>query len=253
MRNIRTGFWRLVTLVGIASIGVASAADNASSQALYLGYYQEDPLTNPEDPTAGAFVLTLPVGDGAFKGSMFFTYVGCQTSNVGEVQGSKKGNVLSGTWSGTIDGSPESGPHEGTFDPSAGFYKGTYEVSGGKQFKSIAGCIEYYIAPNGRWELFPVNRSEPAGFRITVTGALVSWDVPPGALMSLVYVVDPGIAGTAVNPIKWQTILSGSTGSIDLSSMHLTSGKRYIISALISDKKSARIAFASQDFLAPAR
>jgi hypothetical protein len=251
MRNIRTGFSRLVALVAIAYVGVASAADNATSQALYLGYYQEDPLTNPEDPTAGAFVLTLPVGDGAFKGSMFFTYVGCQTSNVGEVQGLKKGNALSGTWSGTIDGSPESGPHEGTFDPSAGYYKGTYEVSGGKQFKSIAGCIEYYIAPDGRWELFPVNRSEPAGFRITVTGAAVSWDVPPGALMSLVYVVDPGIAGTAANPIKWQTILPGSRGSVDLSSMHLTSGKRYIISALISGKKSARIAFASRDFLAP--
>jgi hypothetical protein len=91
-------------------------------------------------------VLTLPVADGAFKGSMFFTYVGCQTSNVGEVQGSKKGNSLTGTWSGTIDGSPESGPHEGTFDPSAGHYKGTYKVSGGKQFKSIAGCIECPIS-----------------------------------------------------------------------------------------------------------
>jgi hypothetical protein len=243
-----------VALVAIASVGAASAADNApSSPALYLGYYQEDPLTNPEDPTAGAFVLSLPVGDGAFKGNMFFTYVGCQTSNVGEVQGLKKGNSLSGTWSGTIDGSPESGPHEGTFDPSKGYYTGTYKVSGGKQFKSIAGCIEYTIAPDGRWELFPVNRSEPAGFRITVTGTVVSWDVPPGALMSLVYVVDPEIAGTAANPVKWQTILSGSTGSVDLSSMHLSSGKHYIIGTLISDKRSARIAFASRDFLAPER
>ena len=121
----------------------------------------------------GAFVLNLPSTDSAFNGSMYFTYVGCQTSNVGNVSGTKAGNTLSGTWSGTVDGSAQSGPYNGTYDPVAGYYQGVYSNSGGKQFKSIPDCIEYHIAPNGTWEMFAVEQNQPSTFNVAVAGPSV--------------------------------------------------------------------------------
>ena len=43
----------------------------------------------------GAFVLNLPEKDSAFDGDMYFTYIGCQSSNVGSVKGRKSGIALS--------------------------------------------------------------------------------------------------------------------------------------------------------------
>ena len=57
----------------------AMAAD--ATDGLYVGYYQEDTLTNSEDPTPGSIYLSLPAGDSAFSGSMSLTYVGCQSEN----------------------------------------------------------------------------------------------------------------------------------------------------------------------------
>jgi hypothetical protein len=118
---------------------------------LYLGYYAEDPTTNPEDPTLGAFTLNLPTGNASFSGSMYFTYVGCQTSNVGVVSGTKADLSLSGTWAGAVDGSPQSGPYSGTFNNTTQSYAGTYGNAGGKQYRDLRPCIEYHMAPNGTW------------------------------------------------------------------------------------------------------
>lgn len=41
----------LATLLSAAPLA-AMAAD--ATDGLYVGYYQEDPLTNPEDPTPGS-------------------------------------------------------------------------------------------------------------------------------------------------------------------------------------------------------
>lgn len=217
---------------------------------LYVGYYLEDPSTNPEDPEPGAFVLNLPSTDSAFNGSMYFTYVGCQTSNVGNVSGTKSGNTLSGTWSGTVDGSAESGPYSGTYDPITGYYHGVYSNSGGKQFKSIAGCIEYYIAPNGTWEMFPVEQNLPSTFNVAVAGSSVSWNAPAGAAYSLVYVLDPSLVQSGVNPVKWQAVLPGSMTTANLGSIGLVSGKEYIAVTLVVNSNFARIAFGSKKFIA---
>ena len=63
-----------------------------------MGAYQEDPRSNPEDPTAGLLYLNLPAGDQAFKGLMDFTFVGCQTKSVAEIQGEKSNGSLKGRW-----------------------------------------------------------------------------------------------------------------------------------------------------------
>jgi hypothetical protein len=232
--------------------GVANAAATSAPGGLYVGYYQEDPLTNPEDPTPGAFVLNLPENDASFNGDMYFTYVGCQHNNVGKVKGVKAGLALSGSWSGTVDASPQSGPYKGTYDPASGYYKGVYTASGGKQFKNIQGCIQYYIAPNGTWEMFAVEQNQPAAFKVNIAGSKVSWAAVPGAAMTLVYVLDPAVAKAGGgNPVKFQTLIPGNGANFNFAPIGLNKGKEYIAVALVSNKNAARVAFASKRFVAP--
>ncbi len=177
---------------------------------LYVGYYAEDPVTNPEDPTLGAFSLNLPNSNGSFSGSMFFTYVGCQTSNVGVVSGTKSDLALSGMWSGTIDGVAQSGSYSGTFDAALLSYQGVYTNSAGKQYRDLRPCIEYYIAGNGTWEMFPIDARVPASFATTVASRTISWVAVGGAAQTLVYVLDPVVAQTSGNPVVWQALFGQS-------------------------------------------
>ncbi|UUZ52240.1 hypothetical protein LP419_21775 [Massilia sp. H-1] len=219
-----------------------------------MGYYQEDLLTNPEDPTPGAFVLSLPENDASFSGAMFFTFVGCQHSNVGNVKGVKAGFGLSGTWSGTVDNSAQSGPYSGTYDAATGSYNGVYSVSAGKQFKKIEGCIQYYIGPHGTWEMFPVEQNQPPSFKVAVAGTKLSWSSVPNAAMTLVYVIDPDAAKAgASNPVKFQTIVPGKTSNISLAvaAGTVTKGKEYIVAALVNDSKAKRVAFGTKRFVVP--
>jgi len=243
------------SLLGLAiAFYVPGAMASAASApgGLYVGYYQEDPRTNPEDPTPGAFVLKLPEQDAALGGAMYFTFVGCQRSNVGAVKGIKAGKTLTGSWSGTIDNTAQSGAYSGTYDKGSGAYRGSYSVSGGKQFKDIAGCIQYYIGPNGTWEMFPVEQNQPASFRLDVAGGQVSWRAVPSTAMTLVYVMDPAVAlAGSGNPIKIQTVLPGPVNSFDLRDAHLAKGKEYIVVALANTAKAQRAGFASKRFVAP--
>lgn len=241
-----------ITLLALTGIPGAHAADKSPPGGMYVGYYQEDPLTNPEDPMPGAFVLNLPENDAAFDGAMYFTFVGCQHSNIGKVKGVKSGNALSGTWSGTIDESPESGPYHGSYDAGTAGYKGVYANSGGKQFKDIKGCIQYYIGPNGSWEMFPVEKNQPASFKVAVSASKVTWPALPNAAMTLVYVIDAAVAQSgAGNPIKAQTVLPGQLASFNLATAGLVKGKEYIAVALVNNNQAARMAFASKRFVAP--
>jgi hypothetical protein len=218
---------------------------------LYVGYYQEDPATNPEDPTPGAFSLNLPDTNSAFTGSMFFTYVGCQTSNVGEVAGTKTDGALSGTWSGTIDGGAESGTYSGSFQSATQSYSGTYNTNGGKKSRDIPGCINYFIAPNGTFEMFAVEAAVPAGFTVQVAGRSISWSATSGAALTLVYVLDRAVAQSGGgNPVRWQTVVSGSsTNSAAVpASVTLQAGTEYIAVVGIGDAAAQRIAFGSRRF-----
>ncbi len=229
----------------------AIAANPTAPGGLYVGYYQEDPLANPEDPMPGAFVLKLPDGDAAFNGAMFFTFVGCQNSNVGTVQGTKAGYALKGEWSGNIDNSAQSGPYTGAYDPIKGVYTGVYANKGGKQFKDIKGCIQYWIGPKGTWSMFPVEKNQPESFKLGVSGTMASWPKVPGAAMTLVYVIDQGLAlSGGANAVKFQTVVLGATSRFDLAGAGLSKGREYIAVALVNSDRAQRLAFSSKRFVA---
>ena len=159
---------------------------------------------------------------------------------------------MSGTWSGNIDNSAQSGPYQGSYDPATGYYKGVYSNSAGKQFKDIPGCIQYYIGPNGSWEMFAVEQNQPASFKVSVSASKVSWSNVPNAAMTLVYVIEPDMAKAGgVNPIKFQTLVPAQVTSFGIPAAGLTKGKEYIVATLITDRKAKRLAFASKRFVAP--
>lgn len=56
----------------------------------------EDIEANPEDPTLGFIHLNIPKGNGVFNGELFFTYVGCQSRNIGSVIGTRSNQSLNG-------------------------------------------------------------------------------------------------------------------------------------------------------------
>jgi len=218
---------------------------------LYVGYYQEDPTTNPEDPMPGAYSLNLPAGNGDFSGSMYFTYVGCQSSNVGTVGGTKNDLSLSGQWSGPVDGLLQSGTYVGTYHASTQSYSGTYANDGGKQYRDLRPCIQYTIAPNGTWEMFPVEARVPASFGIDVAGRSISWSATTGAASALVYVLDPLIAQGAGNPVVWQAVVNPNAAVTIPINVPLQSGKQYIAVVGLSNGAHERLAFSSLRFTQP--
>lgn len=242
----------LTTLIGAALSFVAPLAAVAAGD-LYVGYYQEDPVTNPEDPTPGSIYLSLPAGDDAFSGSMFFTYVGCQSESLGTVSGAKADKSLEGEWGGSVDGTAQKGGFEGAWSAEVGGYVGTYDVAGGKQHIAIPDCVEYYIAPRGTWELLPVGAHVPASFGVTVSGNTVSWTPPPGVMMSLVYVLDPELARTrGQRATIWQTLLLGpGKRTADLRLAHMKPGRTYVVAVKLNDGSMKRAGFASTTIVAP--
>jgi hypothetical protein len=227
-------------------------AQDAAPGGAYIGYYQENPVTNPEDPVPGAIYLRLPGADGAFSGEMFFTYVGCQSSNVGRVSGRKSGSSLSGNWSGTVDEVAQRGAFSGSYDAASGVYTGTYTNAGGKQHRDLNPCIEYYIGPDGGWALFPIERNFPAGFEIRVTPNAARWTRQEQAAGSLVTIFDAAIlAAPQGNAIVWQTILDSGAHMTSLRDVRLVSGREYVLSVVVLGETADRLAIGSRRFVAP--
>lgn len=219
---------------------------------LYLGYYAEDAASNPEDPTMGAFTLNLPAGDGAYAGSMFFTYVGCQSSNVGTVSGNKSGQALAGQWGGTLDGQAEGGDYSAQYSASVGGYAGSYSVAAGKHARNLLPCIQYIVAAKGAFEMFPMGANAPASFSVALTGRTISWGGVSGNAYVLAYVIDPALAQTSANPVLWQTYASAlSSQQILPATVQLESGKEYVVAVSLASSDNRRLAFGSRRFVAP--
>jgi len=227
---------------------------------LYVGYYREDAGTNPEDPTSGAIYLNLPPGDAPFAGDMSFTYVGCQSFNVGTISGNKLGLDLSGTWTGSVDGRAQNGTFVGQFNTDANAYQGTYINSRGKQFVAVPDCIEYYIGPNGRWELFAVGQTtaveptpSPVATGVIIEGNQITWYPPAGSSAdSVLSIIDPSIATSGgANAILWQNLYdAGITTATLPPTVTLQQGREYVVSAgSISDTTLEY--FSSRLFSAP--
>jgi hypothetical protein len=226
-------------------------AAGSSSDSVYLGYYQEDPASNPEDPTMGSVYLNLPASDSAFSGTMYFTYLGCQSHNLGTISGTKAGAALKGNWSGSIDGTRQTGTFAGSYSAAQSAYAGTFTVAGGKQHIDIPSCISYYIAPKGTFELFAIGKQVPSDFAVSIDGDTVSWNAPGGAVMTLVYVLDPAIAQSGHgNATVWQTLVLGPQGNASLGDAKLQSGHAYVIAVGASDSRFHRLSFASSRFTA---
>ena len=249
MSNL-VGKYSLAELTAIASY---LAEPNASPGGLYVGYYQEDPNSNPEDPVPGALYLGLPEGDDNFSGKMDFTYFGCQSSNVGAISGSKSGTTLNGSWSGTVDNTAQSGSYSGTYDATNLLYGGTYTVAGGKQLIDIPNCIKYFIAPNGSWNLFPVEKNTPATFTPSINANIVVWQTPVGYAGALVSVMDVASAVTinGSNAVKVQSQVFAPLANFDLTPFGLTSGKQYLAVVSAFDSSRVRIGTGSKRFIAP--
>jgi len=224
-----------------------SAPPASAPGGLYVGYYAEDPTNNPEDPTLGVLHLALPANDAAFAGAMFFTYVGCQTSNVGAISGNRAGNTLAGNWSGTIDGSAQSGTYGGSYNASSRLFSGTYTVAGGKQARDLTPCISYFIAANGTWQLLPVGRSVPDNFDIDVTGSTVQWTNPANTALTLVAVLDEAqaVLGQA-SAARFQAVDTGGLQSLNLTAVPgLTAGTRYVVTVGTVNAQRQRLAAGS--------
>ena len=233
-----------------AGAGGAEREGAQTPGGLYVGYYAESAAENPEDPTLGAFSLNLPPEDGAFRGNMFFPYLGYQRSNLGTVAGTKQSARLSGTWTGTIDDSPQRGTYSGDFDTLTQSYSGVYANEGGKQFMDREPCISYFIGPHGTWEMFPLEAHVPEGFSVTVSGRRIGSTGAPGGQGSLVYVLDPVLATSGANPVLWQTLVGPGTGTSIPEAILLTPGRSYVAVVTIADANNRRVAFGSRVFTA---
>lgn len=219
---------------------------------LYVGFYAEDAAANPEDPTLGAFQMRLPEGNADYAGSMFFTYVGCQSSNVGTTAGTKADTAIRGSIAGTVDGLALRGSYSGSYDAAVQRYTGTYALEGGKQYRDLRPCIEYYIAPNGTFEMYPVGVAQPASFQVQVSGRSLQWGSLGGASQTLAYVLDPSATASNANPVLWQGLVFGTQTQVTLpDSVTLTRGREYVAAVAVGSATLQRLGFGSVRFVAP--
>ncbi|MFN4264559.1 MAG: hypothetical protein ACK4F8_02290 [Aquabacterium sp.] len=222
----------------------------------YVGYYEEDSQTNPEDPTVGAIAMKLPDGNAPFAGAMYFTYFGCQNDNVGYINGNKTNGTIAGNWNGVLDTRTKNGAFEAAYNEAAQQFTGTFTVAGPKERIDVA-CgdtpLSYYVAPNGTFELFPQDSSRPASFSVTVQDGKVRWSANENDDTALVYVADPDQLTQGGSPILWQALEIGRT-SLSPHAMQiaigdtLTPDKTYLAVVVLLNDKGERIAFGSKSF-----
>ncbi|MDB4292508.1 hypothetical protein N9954_03820 [Maribacter sp.] len=119
----------------------------------WFGYRFEDPLTNPEDPTAGYVYVRIPE-TGTFEGELYFSFTGCDDAfDVGAVTGTVSGNAIDGSWQGTVDGIGVGGAYIGAMNNGSNRYDGTYTNAAGKIEIECDEDDSIFVAPNGTWYL----------------------------------------------------------------------------------------------------
>ena len=218
----------LTTTMLLAATSHVSAEE--CKNELYMGSYQEDAGRNPEDPMPGALRLLVPTEEEEFSGALHFTYIGCQSKNIGSVTGEKKiapeGTLLEGSWAGNVDNTSQQGSFEGRLNDK-GFYEGSYTVAGGKQKIEIEDCIEYYIAPKGDWFLFPVNVSMGEEF-MSVDKKSVKWDAQPRAEIAQCQLIDLGSGDCGEDAaVIWQDVTVSHIEKLRFKNVSFSDGHRY--------------------------
>lgn len=183
-----TGVIGAALLALLAGCGGGSDDEVEPEQGkLYYGYYQEDPLNNPEDPTPGTLVLNLPSAPGSFSGQMPFSYVGCiGGADIGTVTGQRTDTGMTGQWTGVVDNVPVGGAYVGSYDSANDQFSGTYTNAGGKVHVSGPNDCSHDIAANGTWKLYGGTVTTPSNFVVSSSGGVKpTWSWP--SLGSTVY------------------------------------------------------------------
>lgn len=206
---------------------------------LYVGYYLEDLVNNPEDPEPGTLVAYLPAGDGSFQGLMPFSYAGCRDGiDVGVINGTRRGNTLDGAWAGSVDGVAVGGDYDGNYDALSDQFSGTYTNSAGKVPVSGPGDCQYHVAAYGSWRLYGGTVATPSNFIAGSTGGTSptwSWPSLGGTVFYLVRVLDEGclLAGVANGSClvgEGQTLLTQIAYPAEFDGASpLQAGRRYIV------------------------
>lgn len=211
----------------------------AENSDLYFGYYLEDPVNNPEDPTPGALLLRLPKTDSAFAGALYFTFVGCQTESWGHIQGRLERGRLQGQWSGNVDDSPQNGTFQGQFDPQTRLYSGTFDNARGKQFREIQNCISYHIAARGTWQMFTPENLCQGNFPLTARWPYVEWREAPVEAFVLLYVLDQSLLNEAdpQRAVVEQVIVEPGDTRHRLPTSKLREGQEYTVIAMAFDQE----------------
>ncbi len=163
---------------GTGTTGGTGSLGGSGDAKLYIGYYQEDATNNPEDPTLGALMFSVPGSSGAFAGQMPFSYAGCTAGvDLGVIRGSRSGASLAGTWSGSLDGTSVGGAFSGGYDAAADSFSGSYTNSAGKLRVAVGACA-YFVAAGGSFKVYGSAASDPAGFTLAATATTtptLSW------------------------------------------------------------------------------
>lgn len=143
----------------------------------WFGAYQEDPLTNPEDPVPGFLYMKIPES-GSFDGELYFSFDGC-TSGVdkGRASGTVADGNLDGSWSGNVDGRSVGGTYAGQL-VNAERYEGTYTNAGGKLEIVCNEDDSIFVAPNGTWNLQKLGNNEALNIMVdtSVDPISVIWE-----------------------------------------------------------------------------
>ncbi len=143
----------------------------------WFGYYQEDALTNPEDPLPGFIYLKIPQS-GGFEGELYFSYSGCAGGlDLGRVTGTVSGGNLDGTWQGNVDGKNVGGNYTGQLVVEER-YEGTYTNQGGKVEIECDSDFSYFVAPNGTWFLQKTGNNEALNITVDTSSEpmALGWD-----------------------------------------------------------------------------
>lgn len=158
----------------------------------WYGYYFENPLTNPEDPTPGFVYLQIPES-GAFEGEMYFSFVGCDdTFDVGQVSGTVSANSLDGSWQGMVDGAAVGGNYTGELNAQGDEYNGTYTNANGKVEIVCNEDDSIFVAPDGTWFLGESDQNNELNIQVETTSTPLnaSWNDINGAFIYLYVLVD---------------------------------------------------------------
>jgi hypothetical protein len=149
---------------------------------LYIGYYQEDRINNPEGPTVGVILFSVPSAGGAFSGQMPFSYAGCSDGiDTGAISGTRSDDALSGSWQGTMDGQRVGGAFSAGYTATGDRFDGSFTNAQGKIAISVGAC-HYFVAAQGRFTAYGATTSDPAAFQLSVTDSTTptfSWPALP--------------------------------------------------------------------------